>query len=114
MQLADVFGVSLDYLLRDDLPLDDTPPLINTSQPYLPFGARLRALRLQRGSNQRDLANQLQLQTQAHLSNLESGRREPSIDTVLRTAAFFAVPVDTLLRVPQVGDGEAAGPSESG
>lgn len=110
VQLADVFGVSLDYLLRDEPPLADPPPSINTSPPYQPFGAQLRALRYQRGLNQRDLAEQLQLQSQAYLSNLESGRREPSIETVLRTAAFFAVSVDTLLRSPRAVHGEAIEP----
>jgi transcriptional regulator with XRE-family HTH domain len=48
--------------------------------------------------HQTELSLQLALRTQAHISLLESGRKEPSIDLVLRIADVFGVSTDYLLR----------------
>jgi transcriptional regulator with XRE-family HTH domain len=47
---------------------------------------------------QGDAARALGLGTQAHISHLESNRKEPSIGLVLKIAAFFGVTTDYLLR----------------
>jgi transcriptional regulator with XRE-family HTH domain len=62
------------------------------------FGEKLRHLRLQRGMTQTELAHQLQLSSHSHITNLESGRRAPSLDLVLRLADIFHVTTDYLLR----------------
>jgi transcriptional regulator with XRE-family HTH domain len=48
--------------------------------------------------HQKSLACQLGLRTQAHISLLEAGHKEPSIGLVLRIADLFDVTVDYLLR----------------
>lgn len=48
--------------------------------------------------HQADLARQLGLRTQAHISLLEAGHKEPSINLVLRIADLFGVTTDYLLR----------------
>jgi transcriptional regulator with XRE-family HTH domain len=48
--------------------------------------------------HQADLARQLGLRTQAHISLLEAGHKEPSISLLLRIADFFGVTIDYLLR----------------
>ena len=71
------------------------------------FGAKLRELRRQRGMTQVDLARRLGLR-QGHITNLETGRRGPTVDIVLRAADLFGVTTDYLLR-----DGIALEPAEA-
>jgi transcriptional regulator with XRE-family HTH domain len=63
-----------------------------------PFGEKLRYLRNRRGISQTELAQQLQLASHSHVNNLEAGRREPSLDLVIRAARLFEVTTDYLLR----------------
>jgi transcriptional regulator with XRE-family HTH domain len=62
------------------------------------FGEKIRALR--RGSHltQAQLAQQLGLATQSHLSYLENGKSAPSIHFVTHIARVLHVTVDYLLR----------------
>jgi transcriptional regulator with XRE-family HTH domain len=56
-----------------------------------PFGARLRALRAERGVTQKQLADQLQIST-AYLSALEHGKRgAPSAGLVHQVNEFFGL-----------------------
>jgi len=103
LRAADVFGVAVDYLLRDALPVDapidyPTPASFSQITPPRLFGAKLRHLRRQRGLTQIELSEQLALRTQAHISLLESGNSEPSIAFALQLADFFGVTTDYLLR----------------
>jgi transcriptional regulator with XRE-family HTH domain len=102
LRLAHVFGVSTDYLLRDTvsiannlLPADTLPE--DEGLPRL-FGAKLFALRQARGWSQRDLTRRLGLTSRAYISDLEAGRKLPSIDLVVRLADLFGVATDDLLR----------------
>jgi transcriptional regulator with XRE-family HTH domain len=103
VRVALFFGVSIDYLLRDDLPIDAP---IRFGEPEAPppevhwhrFGEKLRSLRQQRKLTQVDVSQALALGTQAHISNLETNRKEPSIDLVLKIADVFGVTTDYLLR----------------
>jgi transcriptional regulator with XRE-family HTH domain len=62
------------------------------------FGAKLNYLRRKRRLTQAAVAQQLQLSSRAYLSNLEVERQAPSLDLVVRVAAFFDVTTDYLLR----------------
>jgi len=103
VRVALFFRVSIDYLLRDDLPIDAP---IRFGEPEAPppevhwhhFGEKLRSLRRQRKLTQVDVSQALALGTQAHISNLETNRKEPSINLLLRIADFFGVTTDYLLR----------------
>ena len=62
------------------------------------FGEKLRRLRLQRGLTLQELAVALGYKTHAYISELENGRKLPTAGLVLRTARFFAVTTDELLK----------------
>lgn len=59
-----------------------------TAQPD--FGQRLRAIRLQRGMSQSELANGVA--DPSYVSMLESGKREPSLEIIVQLAARLGVP----------------------
>jgi transcriptional regulator with XRE-family HTH domain len=62
------------------------------------FGEKLRALRKQHGMTLEELALALGLTTHSHLSNIESGRKKPSLELAIKIADFFKVTVDQLVR----------------
>jgi transcriptional regulator with XRE-family HTH domain len=101
VRVAGIFGVMVDYLLRDTIPLD--PPISSSFRPAKAddiahqFGERLRSLRIQRGMSQVQVAEHLRPLSQAHISFLETGHKAPSIETLLRCADLFGVTVDDLL-----------------
>lgn len=53
---------------------------------YPHFGTVVRRLRLDRGLSQEELAALMNMCSHAHLSRLESGRKQPSLDMVFRLA----------------------------
>ena len=65
--------------------------------PHL-FGEKLRALRIAHRLTQAQLAQQLGLATQSHLSYLETGKSAPSLTLAVRAAAVLGVTLDYLLR----------------
>ena len=97
----DFFRVAVDYLLQDTIPADQ--PILLDDNAVLPcqgvvvYAQRLRALRLEHELSQVVLAQRLELRTQAHISLLEHGQKEPSIRLVIRTAEVFGVTTDSLL-----------------
>ena len=101
--IADLFAVSTDYLLRDQLPVDVDASLASVQQPQRHvlmrhFGAKLQHLRHQRSWTQSDVVKQLVSLTQAYLSLIETGKRSPSLHVVVQLAELFDVPTDYLLR----------------
>jgi transcriptional regulator with XRE-family HTH domain len=102
LQTAWLFGVSTDYLLRDTLPVEpvSTSPRISSDLQPLPqlFGPKLRALRVSHNLTQAVLAQQLGLRRHAYVSNLEAGRKAPSLGLVVQIADLFHVTTDYLLR----------------
>jgi transcriptional regulator with XRE-family HTH domain len=101
LQVAAIFGVTTDYLLRDratGAALQAEPRSLPSGSPATLFRQKLRHLRKQRKLTQTELSARLALRTQAHISLLESGRSEPSLEFVLQLADFFAVPTDYLLQ----------------
>jgi transcriptional regulator with XRE-family HTH domain len=95
------FSVSLDYLLRDEMAIEAvasvSPAPTEQASPQ-PFGVKLRALRDARGWSQSDLARQLGLARRGYISNLEAGRKQPSVQLAVQIADLFGLPTDLLLR----------------
>jgi transcriptional regulator with XRE-family HTH domain len=97
-----IFNVTTDYLLIDSAAVETVTPVLEDDVPILPvypssLGQKVRDLRIQRHLQQREIADELQLQTQAFISLLETGRKHPSTDLVVGIAAFFGVTTDFLL-----------------
>jgi len=61
------------------------------------FGDKLRLLREQRGLTQQETAQLLGLARHGYVSNLETGKKEPSLEVVSRVAVAFRVSADYLL-----------------
>jgi transcriptional regulator with XRE-family HTH domain len=103
IRLADALHVTTDYLIRDDIAMDE-PSLYETQldpardEALQTFTEKLRYLRTRQQLHQSQLAQELGLRTQAHISLLESGGKVPSIRLILRIADFFGVSTDYLLR----------------
>jgi transcriptional regulator with XRE-family HTH domain len=103
VRIAHLFGVSTDYLLRDSIPVDRLITSTAESTSDLEgvsyrFGKRLRTLRLRRKLTQIELARQLGLARQGYISNIEAGRKAPSLDLAVQSADLFGVTTDSLLR----------------
>jgi transcriptional regulator with XRE-family HTH domain len=62
------------------------------------FGEKLRALRTQRGLTLKQLAAALGHAAHGHISELECGKKMPTVDFVLSVAQLFGVTTDELLR----------------
>jgi transcriptional regulator with XRE-family HTH domain len=103
LRVANLFSVTTDYLVREHISTEmvemrtTIPSTSDAEELPKRFGSKLRYLRKRRKLTQVELAEALQLRTQAHLSLLESGRSEPSIAFVIQLADFFGVTLDYLL-----------------
>ena len=62
------------------------------------FGEKLRRLRKRRGLTVRELAEALGYSAHSHISEVETGKREPKVAFILKIADFFQVTTDQLLR----------------
>ncbi len=62
------------------------------------FGEKLRTLRTQRGMTLKELAVALGHAAHGYISELESGKRLPTVELVLSVAQLFGVTADELLR----------------
>lgn len=60
------------------------------------FAVRLSALRKARGMTQEEMAEDLNISLE-HLSKMERGKRNPSIDLLVAMACYFHVSTDYLL-----------------
>jgi transcriptional regulator with XRE-family HTH domain len=112
IRLATILNVSTDYLLRDALPVEpQLAPLVSATWDVAAqlFGAKLRSLRLRHSLSQRDLAQRLGLARRGYVSNLETGRKLPSLELVVQIADLFGVRTDDLLR--SIPSAEAGTPS---
>jgi transcriptional regulator with XRE-family HTH domain len=102
LRLVQYMGVTTDYVLCDAIPVEadteQTATYAEHDATFLQcFSAKLRYLRKQRGMTQEDLARHVASRTQAHISLLELGGSEPSIELVLQLASLFQVTTDYLL-----------------
>lgn len=62
------------------------------------FGEKLRILRKQHDMTLQELADALGYVSHGHLSEIETGKRKPKVDFVVRIAQLFAVSLDQLIR----------------
>ncbi|NNJ10285.1 helix-turn-helix transcriptional regulator [Chloroflexales bacterium ZM16-3] len=62
------------------------------------FGEKLRTLRQQRGMTMRDMADALGFKSHGFVSDLESGRKHPSLELAIKIADYFGVALDQLAR----------------
>jgi transcriptional regulator with XRE-family HTH domain len=62
------------------------------------FGEKLHALREQRGLTLMELATMLGYASYGRISEIENGKKTPSLAFVMRAAALFNVTPDQLLR----------------
>jgi transcriptional regulator with XRE-family HTH domain len=104
LAVSRAFQVSVDYLLRDDVAtdaIDSHPaphPAPTQAQAAGDFGRKLYHLRVAHKLTQDELAQKLGLSSRGYVSNLESGRKQPSLELVPRIADLFGVTTDYLLR----------------
>jgi transcriptional regulator with XRE-family HTH domain len=61
------------------------------------FGEKLRILRKQHKMSQKRLATEFGIQSDAFISEIETGKRKPSLDFVLKVADLFQVTPNHLL-----------------
>jgi transcriptional regulator with XRE-family HTH domain len=62
------------------------------------FGEKLRHLRTQRGLTMQQLADALGYGSSGYVSDVETGKREPTLKFVLKVADLFDASLDQLLR----------------
>ncbi len=62
------------------------------------FGEKLRTLRIQRGLTLKELAHELGHVAHGYISELETGKKPPTVEIVLSVARLFHVPTDHLLK----------------
>lgn len=61
------------------------------------FGQKLRLLRERHNVTQRELAEKLGYSAYAYVYLVESGRRKPSLDMIMKVSKLFDVSTDMLL-----------------
>lgn len=62
------------------------------------FGEKLHMLRTQRSMTLKDLALTLGLKAHGHISELEAGKKMPTVEFVLNVSRLFNVTTDELLK----------------
>src|SRR5437868_5101284 len=62
------------------------------------FGEKLHALRTQKGMTLKELAQALGYTAHGHISELEAGKKIPTVQFVINVARLFNVSLDQLLR----------------
>lgn len=100
--IASFFHVTSEYLLRDAISVEDSTAhtidhTVLQTQMSKRFGEKLRHLRERVDMTQSELAQQLGLSAHAHISLLENGRHEPSVDLVIHVSEIFQVTTDYLI-----------------
>jgi transcriptional regulator with XRE-family HTH domain len=62
------------------------------------FGEKLRTLRTARQMTLKELASALGLTAHGYISEIESGKKKPTAEFVLKVARYFKVTTDQLLK----------------
>ena len=62
------------------------------------FGEKLRVLRKRRGLTIRQLAPLLGFPSHSYISEIETGKKKPSLELVIKIARLFDVSVDQLVK----------------
>jgi transcriptional regulator with XRE-family HTH domain len=83
-----------------------------SKNPPRNFGRKLNYLRLQNGLTLQELARQLGHSAHGYISELESGKKVPTVEFVLKVSDLFGVPTDQLIRDElSIGDSHSSKPS---
>jgi transcriptional regulator with XRE-family HTH domain len=61
------------------------------------FGEKLRFLREQHGMTQQNLADALGFAAHVHIHNLETGKKQPNVELVVKLCKLFNVSADALI-----------------
>ena len=62
------------------------------------FGEKLRVLRIQNHLTLKELAHILGLSAHGYISEIEAGKKKPTVDFVIKAARYFNVTTDQLLK----------------
>lgn len=62
------------------------------------FGEKLRILRTKHGMTLRELATALEITAFSYLSRIETNKKKPSMELVIKISRLFDVPVDQLVK----------------
>jgi transcriptional regulator with XRE-family HTH domain len=62
------------------------------------FGEKLRSLRVHYGITLAQLSHILEYHTHSYLSEVESGKKAPTVNLVIKVARLFSVTIDELLK----------------
>lgn len=105
IRVASVFAVSLRYLLRDINPIDTVVPLGNLVLVQPDDIARVFSANLRRNREEQQLTQVMLIRAigdvaRSTISNLEAGRKVPSLPVLFALADALGVTEDELLRAP--------------
>ncbi|MBM3144815.1 MAG: helix-turn-helix transcriptional regulator [Chloroflexi bacterium] len=62
------------------------------------FGEKLHALRKQKNMTLKELATELGYVAHSHISQIESSKKKPTVELVMKVSDLFGVSTDCLLR----------------
>lgn len=62
------------------------------------FGEKLKALRTRRGITLKELAMSLGLSAHGYISELEAGKKTPTVEVLIKISEYFNVSTDELLK----------------
>ncbi|MBE7467777.1 MAG: helix-turn-helix transcriptional regulator [Anaerolineales bacterium] len=62
------------------------------------FGEKLRTLREKQGISLRQLASMLAINSHSFISEIETGKKKPSLELVIKVSDLFNVPLEQLAR----------------
>lgn len=71
---------------------------------YPSFGPVLRRLRLERGMSQEELAERAGMASHAHISRLESSRKQPTLEMLFRLADALGLEAWKIVKAMQSKD----------
>lgn len=94
VKLAEYFGVSIDYLIRDTT--TNFTEISNKDSEFVMLGDKIKNLRKGMHLTQEQLCEKIGI-AQSTLGMIESNKREAGKKTLLKIADFFGVTVDYLL-----------------
>jgi len=106
VQLAEYFSVSVDYLLRDEVPIalaapGYSPAKSDRTRRLRHLGPHVHNIRQARGISQQELAQRLTSASRPFISLVENGRKTPSPEIALQLADLLGVSLDELLADPE-------------
>ncbi len=69
---------------------------------YPSFGIVMRRLRIERGLSQEELAEKMGMVSHAHISRLESGKKQPTLDMVFRLADALGMRAWEIIKIIEI------------